>query len=79
MIPHLRKCCENLIKIKFDAQDLPSHMVSAEQEEVVLKNYHPKGDEVEIWFKELEEAMKSSLKSVFRNALFKMDDETITR
>lgn len=54
-------------------------MISAEGEEVILKNFHPKGDEVEIWFKELEESMKYSIKSVLRQAILKMDDEHTSR
>ena len=41
-------------------------MISAENEQVLLKNFNAKGDEVEIWFKDLEDAMKNSLKYVFR-------------
>lgn len=37
-------------------------MISAEKESVPLKNYNAKGEDVEIWFKDLEEKMKESLK-----------------
>ncbi len=29
-------------------------MISAENEEVLLKGYLPKGEDVEVWFKDLE-------------------------
>jgi len=41
-------------------------MVSAEGEKVPLKNYQARGDEVEFWFKDLEESMKYSLRAVIR-------------
>lgn len=41
-------------------------MISAEGEKVVLKNYQARGEEVEGWFKDLEESMKHSLKFVMR-------------
>lgn len=37
-------------------------MVSAEGEKVQLKNFAARGEDVEIWFKELEDKMKEALK-----------------
>ena len=34
LLPHLRKCFENINKLAFDESDSVSHMVSAEGEEV---------------------------------------------
>jgi len=55
---HLRKCFENIVKLEFNALDVVEFMVSAEGEKVQLKNYMQKTDDVEVWFKDLEEAMK---------------------
>jgi dynein heavy chain len=54
-------------------------MVSAEGEAVPLRNFVARGDEVEQWFKDLEEAMKGSLKTVFRNAALKYDSDDMQR
>jgi len=54
-------------------------MISAEGEMVPLKNFFARGDEVEGWFKDLEESMKNSLKTVFRNSLQKYEGEETER
>jgi dynein heavy chain len=69
VIPHLRKCFENIVKLEFDEVDFVQGMISAEGEKCVLKNYMARGDEVEGWFKDLEDAMRSSLRTVFRQSL----------
>lgn len=52
-------------------------MVSAEKEMVHLKNFLAKGDEVEIWFKDLEDKMKDSLKTEFKKALAKYEEDDV--
>ncbi|KAL4466850.1 hypothetical protein ABPG74_010447 [Tetrahymena malaccensis] len=79
VIPHLRKCFENIVKLEFDHLDTAVGMISAEGEKVVLKGYQARGEEVENWFKDLEEAMKNSLRYVMRSALLKYDDEDTQR
>ncbi|EGR31243.1 hypothetical protein IMG5_115030 [Ichthyophthirius multifiliis] len=79
VIPHLRKCFENIVKLDFDYQDTATAMISAENERVALKNYQARGEEVEGWFKDLEDSMKHSLKSVIRQALIKYEDENTVR
>ena len=39
VVQHLRKCFENLIKLRFDSHDNATHMVSSEGEAVPLKNF----------------------------------------
>lgn len=40
-----------------------------------LKNYNAKGEDVEIWFKDLEDKMKESLKVEFKKSLLKYEDD----
>ncbi len=63
------------MKLKFEHNEQPVAMISAENEQVPLKNFQARGDEVEVWFKDLEEVMKGSLKSVFRQGLVKYENE----
>lgn len=51
-------------------------MVSAEGERVILKNFVTKGDEVEGWFKDIEDKMKESLKIEFKKAVKSLEDDT---
>lgn len=76
---HLRKCFENIVKLEFNQMDIVEYMVSAEGEKVQLKNYMAKSDDVEVWFKDLEDAMKSSLRFITRQAAAKYDAEDMTR
>lgn len=50
-------------------------MISAEGEKMPLKNYNAKGEDVEIWFKDLEDKMKESLKVEFKKSLLKYEDD----
>lgn len=54
-------------------------MVSAEKEKVPLKNYNAKGEDVEIWFKDLEDKMKDALRVQFKLAASKFEDDNNQR
>ncbi|EGR30170.1 hypothetical protein IMG5_139330 [Ichthyophthirius multifiliis] len=79
VVQNLRKCFENIVKLDFDQSDCVLAMISAEGERVALKNYQARGEEVEGWFKDLEESMKYSLKAVIRSALIKYEDDDTQR
>jgi dynein heavy chain len=56
--PHLRKCFENIYKVKFEADMRISVMYSAESEDVAFReNVYPTGN-VEDWMCEIERVMK---------------------
>jgi len=78
-VHHLRKCFENINKLEFDAVDSVLGIISAEEEKIPLRNYLARGEEVEVWFKDLEEAMKHSIKVVVRQSLVKYDSEDTKR
>ncbi|MGH0183081.1 UNVERIFIED_CONTAM: hypothetical protein FKN15_013335 [Acipenser sinensis] len=67
--PHLRKCFENVARLKFQ-QDLKiTHMYSAEGEEVELfKPVYPSGN-VEDWLLEVEKSMKASVRDNIERSL----------
>ncbi|CAF1149286.1 unnamed protein product [Adineta steineri] len=67
--PHLRKCFENITKVKFEDDMRISKMYSAEQEEVAFrKDIYPIGN-VEDWMCEIEKVMRETLRQVIRDAL----------
>jgi dynein heavy chain len=67
--PHLRKCFENIYKVKFESDMRISTMFSAENEEVQFKeNIYPTGN-VEDWMLEIERVMKESLRIIIRDSL----------
>ncbi len=67
--PHLRKCFENIYKVKFESDMRISSMSSAEGEEVGLReNIYPVGN-VEDWMLEIERVMKESLRQIIRDSL----------
>ena len=67
--PHLRKCFENITRVKFESDMRISTMYSAEQEEVVFrKDVYPVGN-VEDWMCEIERVMRETLRQVIRDAL----------
>lgn len=73
--PHLRKCFENIYKVKFEKDMRISTMFSAENEEVQFKeNIYPVGN-VEDWMLEIERVMKESLRQIIRDSL--KDYETV--
>jgi hypothetical protein len=50
MMPHLRKVFENLVKLELESDEMTAcQMVSAEGEQVNLKNCVIRGGEVEEW------------------------------
>jgi len=65
----LRKCFENIYKVKFESDMRISTMFSAENEEVQFKaNIYPTGN-VEDWMLEIERVMKESLRVIIRDSL----------
>jgi dynein heavy chain, axonemal len=67
--PHLRKCFENIYKVKFESDMRISTMYSAEQEEVAFReNIYPTGN-VEDWMYEIERVMRESLRIIIRDSL----------
>jgi dynein heavy chain len=67
--PHLRKCFENIYKVKFESDMRISTMFSAENEDVQFKeNVYPTGN-VEDWMCEIERVMKESLRIIIRDSL----------
>lgn len=70
MQPHLKKCFENIRELRFENPDLRiTRMYSAEYEEVVLRpSIHPEGN-VENWFGQVEDAMRSTLREITGEAL----------
>jgi len=50
MMPHLRKVFENLVKLELESDEMTATaMISAEGEQVILKNCVIRGGEVEEW------------------------------
>ena len=69
MQPHLRKCFENIYKVKFESDMRISTMYSAEGEEVEFReNIYPVGN-VEEWMLEIERVMRETLRQVIRDSL----------
>ena len=67
--PHLRKCFENIYKVKFESDMRISTMYSAEGEGVEFReNIFPVGN-VEEWMLEIERVMKESLRQIIRDSL----------
>ncbi len=67
--PHLRKCFENIYKVKFENDMRISTMYSAENEDVDLReNIYPTGN-VEDWLLELERVMRESLRQIIRDSI----------
>lgn len=79
VVHHLRKCFENINKLEFDNIGTVVAMLSAEGERAMLKNYIEKTEDVEVWFKDLEDAMKNSLKSICKSALVSYDAADMSR
>lgn len=67
--PHLRKCFENIYKVKFESDMRISTMYSAENEAVLFReNIYPLGN-VEDWMLEIERVMKESMRQIIRDSL----------
>ncbi|KAG7256267.1 hypothetical protein CRUP_029317 [Coryphaenoides rupestris] len=67
--PHLRKCFENIARLKFQADLQISHMYSGEGEEVELvQPVWPHGN-VENWLRDVEKSMKASLRDSIHRSL----------
>lgn len=67
--PHLRKCFENIYKVKFESDMRISTMYSAEAEEVGFReNIYPVGN-VEEWMLEIERVMRESLRQIIHDSL----------
>lgn len=69
MQPHLRKCFENIYKVKFEKDMRISKMFSAEGEEIDFReNIYPVGN-VEDWMLEIERVMKETMRQIIRDSL----------
>ncbi|XP_052808511.1 dynein axonemal heavy chain 1-like isoform X3 [Mya arenaria] len=68
--PHLRKCFENIAKLRFEEDLQMSRMYSGEGEEVEFrgKKLYPTGN-VEDWMLEIESSMKESLRQIIKESL----------
>ncbi|XP_014666196.1 PREDICTED: dynein heavy chain 1, axonemal-like [Priapulus caudatus] len=67
--PHLRKCFENIAKLRFEDDLRISVMYSGEGEEVPFsESLYPTGN-VEDWLLEVERVMKESLRSILERSL----------
>jgi dynein heavy chain len=67
--PHLRKCFENITKLKFEEDLAITRMYSGEGEGVPFcETLYPTGN-VEDWLLEVERVMRASLKAIIEEAL----------
>lgn len=67
--PHLRKCFENIARLKFEEDLKITTMYSAEGETVEFRSVlYPTGN-VEFWMIRIEETMKESLRLIIKDAL----------
>ncbi|XP_050390512.1 dynein axonemal heavy chain 1 [Patella vulgata] len=67
--PHLKKCFENIAKLKFEDDLRISKMFSGEGEDVELREkLYPTGN-VEDWMLEIERIMRESLRLIIKEAL----------
>ncbi|XP_030213444.1 dynein heavy chain 1, axonemal [Gadus morhua] len=76
--PHLRKCFENIARLKFQADLQITHMYSGEGEEVeLLQPVRPSGN-VENWLREVERSMKASLRDNIHRSLLAYPEQPRT-
>ncbi|EDQ91509.1 uncharacterized protein MONBRDRAFT_15298, partial [Monosiga brevicollis MX1] len=67
--PHMRKCFDNIARLKFEDDLQMSEFVSADGESVVFReDLYPKGN-VEEWLLEVERVMAVSLRQILQEAL----------
>lgn len=67
--PHMRKCFDNIVKLKFEPDMRMSEFISAENESVPFREQlYPKGN-VEDWLLEVERVMRVSLREIFDEAV----------
>ena len=67
--PHLRKCFENIYKVKFEKDMRISKMFSAEGEEIDFRqNIYPVGN-VEDWMLEIERIMRETMRQIICDSL----------
>ncbi|KAK3096562.1 hypothetical protein FSP39_001310 [Pinctada imbricata] len=67
--PHLRKCFENIARLKFEDDLKITRMYSAEGEDVEFREtLYPTGN-VEDWMLEIERCMKESMRIIIRDSL----------
>lgn len=67
--PHLRKCFENILEVRFEEDLQITRMYSAEGEEVVLQPPMYPLRSVEYWLGDLETVMRSTIREIIRAAL----------
>lgn len=69
MQPFLKKCFENVDKLRFEEGNLMTSMFSGEGEEVPFtKSLNPAGKGVEFWLGDVEDEMKETVKDVMDKA-----------
>ncbi|XP_037386166.1 dynein axonemal heavy chain 1 isoform X5 [Talpa occidentalis] len=67
--PHLRKCFENMARLRFQDDLEITHMYSAEGEEVQLSFSIYPSNNVEDWLLEVERSMKTSVRDIIERAI----------
>ncbi|OAD57478.1 Dynein heavy chain 1, axonemal [Eufriesea mexicana] len=67
--PHLRKCFENILEVRFEEDLQITRMYSAEGEEVVLQPPMYPVRSVEYWLGDLETVMRETIREIIREAL----------
>eukprot|EP00040_Diaphanoeca_grandis_P037866 m.251032 g.251032 ORF g.251032 m.251032 type:complete len:4203 (+) comp33890_c0_seq2:91-12699(+) len=66
--PHMRKCFDNIAKLKFEDDLKMTQFISGDGEAVAFNtDLYPKGN-VETWLSEVERVMRTSLREIFINA-----------
>ncbi|XP_061731227.1 dynein axonemal heavy chain 1 [Nerophis ophidion] len=67
--PHLRKCFENIARLKFQPDLLITHMYSGEGEEVELATTVSPFGNVEDWLRDVERSMKATVRDYIERSL----------
>lgn len=67
--PHLRKCFENIYRVRFEEDLQITRMYSAEGEEVIFDPPMYPERSVEFWLGDLERVMRNTIREIIRKAL----------
>nr|XP_046487754.1 dynein axonemal heavy chain 1-like [Neodiprion pinetum] len=73
--PHLKKCFENIHKLKFESDLTITNMYSAENEEVTFQPAILPTGNVEDWLGQVEEAMRDTLRCIIGDALEQVESK----